>query len=155
MADGIKTKWLNKGDLVAKLRRLAPGIESAMSAVDESAADEMVGLAKSFAPKSAPTLVATIRKEPSGHGSFVVKAGGPETTVPLREGSGEMWDYAAGFEFGTSVHTNKGKFAGTRNPGMKRQPFFYPAARLIRKKHKSKAGRALGKAVRQIAGTAK
>lgn len=43
---------------------------------------------------------------------FLVQAGGDRTTKDIREGSGEPYDYAEGFEFGTSRQTAR--------------PFFYP-----------------------------
>jgi HK97 gp10 family phage protein len=49
---------------------------------------------------------------------FVVQAGGDMTTKEVREGSGEPYDYAEAFEFGTS-----------RQPA---RPFFYPTYRAMR-----------------------
>lgn len=49
---------------------------------------------------------------------FIVQAGGELTTVEVREGSGVDYDYALGFEFGTS-----------RQPA---RPFFYPTYNAMR-----------------------
>jgi hypothetical protein len=54
-------------------------------------------------------------------------------------------------EFGVAPHKNKGKFAGSRNPGVKPHPFLFPAARLLKKKNKARISRAMGLAARKVA----
>ena len=78
----------------------------------------------------------SIRKEPGDHDLAVkVRAGGPTTTRVVPHVSGAFsYDYARGVEFGT-VDTAA-------------QPFFWPAYRLSRKSLKSRAKRAVTKAVK-------
>ena len=46
---------------------------------------------------------------------FLVQAGGPLTTKDIREGSGVPYDYAVGFEFGTSHQPARPFFYSTYN----------------------------------------
>lgn len=46
---------------------------------------------------------------------FLVQAGGDLTTKQIREGSGEPYDYAEGFEFGTSHQPARPFFYSTYN----------------------------------------
>jgi HK97 gp10 family phage protein len=46
---------------------------------------------------------------------FIVQAGGDLTTKEVREGSGEPYDYAVGFEFGTSHQPARPFFYSTYN----------------------------------------
>src|SRR5882762_5113845 len=46
---------------------------------------------------------------------FLVQAGGDLTTKEVREGSGKPYDYAAGFEFGTSHQPARPFFYSTYN----------------------------------------
>jgi HK97 gp10 family phage protein len=46
---------------------------------------------------------------------FIVQAGGELTTKEVREGSGEPYDYAVGFEFGTSHQPARPFFYSTYN----------------------------------------
>jgi HK97 gp10 family phage protein len=46
---------------------------------------------------------------------FIVQAGGPLTTKDIREGSGVPYDYAVGFEFGTSHQPARPFFYSTYN----------------------------------------
>lgn len=59
--------------------------------------------------------------------------------------------YARFVEFGTSPHINKGKFAGSKHPGTKAQPFFYPGWRLVSRKVKGRVTRAIRQAAREVA----
>ncbi|WP_234680793.1 HK97-gp10 family putative phage morphogenesis protein [Bradyrhizobium monzae] len=49
---------------------------------------------------------------------YIVQAGGDMTTKEVREGSGEPYDYAEAFEYGTSHQTA--------------QPFFWPTYRALK-----------------------
>lgn len=73
--------------------------------------------------------------------------GDPDLTATVIAGDSEAF-YARFVEFGTSPHVNKGKFAGTENPGMAAQPFFYGPFRANKKKAKAAVSRAIGKAVK-------
>lgn len=138
-----------KDALLAKLRASVPAVETAATEVSKQTADEMVGLARSFVPVDTGKLRDSIHVEPGDRpASFRVKAGGPTTTREVRSGSGKPYDYSVGVEFGTSQHTNAGIFAGSDNPGARRQPFFWPAYRLIRKRLRGRMSRALSKAIK-------
>lgn len=146
-------KISRKDKLFRKLKRLAPEAGAALAKVNDQAADEMVALARSLAPVKTGRLRESIRKVPGpGRGSVIVKAGGPTTTKQVRAGSGQAFDYALAAEFGTSAHTNEGEFAGSRNPGARRQPFFFPSYRVVRKKHRGRTTRALNKSIKKVAG---
>lgn len=146
MADGAKLTVKGKDALFAKLQKLVPGIGKAMGEANRQTADEMAALARSFAPVKTGKLRSSIRVEPGPRpGSYRVLAGGPSTT---RYG----YDYAAAMEFGTSAHTNAGVFKGSENPGVHRQPFFFVALRLVRKPMRSRAARALNKAIKAVSG---
>ncbi len=59
--------------------------------------------------------------------------------------------YARWVEFGTAPHINGGWFAGTKHPGTRPSPFFYPSWRANRKSAKGKLTRAINKAAKQVA----
>lgn len=142
----------NKDRLFQKLTKLVPAIGAAVADANKQSAEEMVELARRFAPVKTGKLRDSIHYEPAGQpGSFRVVAGGEATTKEARAGSGAAYDYALGVEFGTKAHVNAGEFKGSENPGVHRQPFFFPAFRVIRKKMRSRAGRAISKAIKAAA----
>lgn len=72
------------------------------------------------APKDEGMLRESVRIEGGRFGDrFYVKAGGPKTTRPVREGVSATYDYALAVELGTQK--------------MKAEPFFYPTYRTNRK----------------------
>lgn len=151
MADGVKFT-VKKDALFAKLRRLVPGVELQMGKANMDSANEMASLARSFAPTGATGILkGSIRIESGDRpGSYRVLAGGPVTTKTVRVGSGKPFDYALGVEFGTKPHKNAGLFAGSQHPGARKQPFYWVAYRLMKKKIKSGASRAIGRAIRAL-----
>lgn len=71
------------------------------------------------APKDEGKLKESVRVEGDRTGErFLVKAGGPLTTRPVRKGASATYDYANAVEHGTQK--------------MKREPFFYPTYRARR-----------------------
>lgn len=128
----------NKDKLARKFKALAPAAAQALAEANHRSADEMVATAKGFAPVISGTLQNSIRAEPAGTetGAWRVLAGGPSTTKPARNGHGS-YDYALGVEFGTSDTTQV--------------PFFFPAYRLVRRRHKGRATRAVNKANKKVA----
>lgn len=144
MADGVKLTVKGKDALIARLQKLVPGVGAVMADANRQSADEMAALARSFAPVKSGTLRDSIAVAAGQRpGAYVVRAGGAATT---RDG----FDYALAVEFGTSAHTNEGMFKGSENPGVHRQPFFFTAFRIIAKKARSRASRAIGKAIKAI-----
>lgn len=59
--------------------------------------------------------------------------------------------YAHLVEFGTAAHINGGKFAGTKHPGTAAQPFFFVSWRALRRRTKSRIGRAITKSAKEVA----
>lgn len=146
MAEGVKVTFKGKDAILAKLRSLVPSVDKAMGEANQGSAEEMATLARSFVPVKSGTLRGSIQVEP-GHrpGSYRVKAGGKATT---RDG----FDYALAVEFGSSQHTNAGMFKGSENPGARRQPFFWVAYRLMKKRMKARNTRAINKAIKAAKG---
>lgn len=99
----------------------------------------MVQLAQHLVPVAGPgdpdpgILRDSIRMGPGRREtSVVVEAGGPTTT---KQGAGGSYDYANAQEFGTQ--------------DMPANPFFWPSYRVVKKTHKGRASRALGKALKE------
>lgn len=124
-----------------KLAAIPRATRAEIRKVLEKSADEMVTFAKQLAPVDSGTLRDSIRKEPGANDlAVVVTAGGEATTKAARAGQGE-YDYALGVEFGT-VDTPE-------------QPFFWTSYRAVKKRAKSRASRAVRKAVKAaVAGRA-
>lgn len=66
--------------------------------------------------------------------TYIVQAGGEATTVEVREGSGQAYDYAEAFEYGTS-----------RQPA---RPFFWPTYRAKKSEILQSIASAVQKALR-------
>lgn len=154
MTDGVKLTFPRKDAFFKKIAALAPAAVAAMAEANAKSAEDIASLARQLAPTgSTGALKASIRVGPGPRpGSFLVSAGGPPTTKVVRSGSGVGFDYSLGVEFGTKAHRNSGMFAGSQHPGTRKQPFFFPALRAIAKRMKSRASRALNKAVKNVAG---
>jgi hypothetical protein len=137
----VTVKVRNKDKLARKFKALAPEAARAMAAVNEQSANDMVAIAKGFVPIRTGTLRNSIRAEPAGGtvetGAWRVLAGGPATTRPARNGHGS-YDYALGVEFGTS--------------DTPRQSFFFTSYRLIKRRHRARATRAVNQANKRVAG---
>ena len=85
-------------------------------------------------PEETGDLAASCRVEPGDNPlEYVVMAGGEQTTKEVRGGSGVPYDYALGFEFGTSHQAAK--------------PFFWPTYRALREDMQSEINDAIGKAL--------
>lgn len=64
---------------------------------------------------------------------YIVMAGGDMTTKEVRDGSGEPYDYALGFEFGTSHQPAR--------------PFFYPTYSALRDSMRDEINQAISEAL--------
>lgn len=149
----VKVTVRNKDRLFAKLRQLVPEADAALTRVNGEAAAEMAALAKSYVPVRTGRLRDSITVtppggSPPGHsqgarivppGSFMVTAGN----------SGVRYPHLV--EFGSKAHRAGGRFEGAEHPGTAAQPYFWPAYRLIRRRHRARAGRALGASIRKVA----
>ncbi|MFC3163061.1 HK97-gp10 family putative phage morphogenesis protein [Ciceribacter thiooxidans] len=119
----------------------------------EQAAEEAVDVIRSLAPEDSGALKDSIGwtwgDAPKGSIALLTSkrtAGGMRITIYA--GGGDAF-YARFVEFGTSPHVNKGKFAGTQNPGMAAQPFFFPGWRMVRRKAKRRMTGAIRKAIKE------
>ena len=115
------------GEAVAIIRSLAPE--------DSGALKDSIGWTWGDAPKG--TIAIMTSKRSTGGMRITIYAGGDDAY------------YARFVEFGTAPHANKGKFAGTQNPGMPPQPFFYPGWRLVSRKAKRRVTGAIRKAIKE------
>lgn len=154
MADGVKVTVRNKDRLFAKLRKLAPSAEAELNVANQQAAEAMVGYARELVPVHTGALRDSIVATPPGgippdhsQGNRIV----PEGAWMVTAGNTKA-RYAHLVEFGTRPHISGGEFAGAKNPGTHARPFFWPSYRLIRKTMKSRAGRALKKSIKAVAG---
>jgi HK97 gp10 family phage protein len=115
-----------------KLNAIPKATRVEVRRVLDKSADEMVLLARNLVAVDDGNLRDTIDKQPGKHEmAVVVRAGGDATTV-------NGYDYALAVEHGT-VDTPQ-------------QEFFWPAYRAIKKRAKSRATRAIKKAVRTAIG---
>ena len=119
-------------EIVRMAKSLAP--------VDDGDLQRSIGWTWGDAPKGSITI-GTVRQEGKGAGNLA---------ITIYAGNSEAF-YARWVEFGTSPHVNGGRFAGTANPGIRAQPFFYPAYRAMRKRVRGRTTRAIRKAARTAA----
>jgi HK97 gp10 family phage protein len=140
--------------LEQKLKRTIPDavIKRVREAMAQSA-DQAVAAMKRLAPVETGDLQMSISwtwgDAPKGAiaiASKASKASGLRITIYA---GGRDAYYARFIEFGTSPHINKGKFAGSKNPGTTAQPFFYPGWRLVRKSAKSRVTRGIKQALKE------
>lgn len=149
----VKMTVRNKDRLYAKLKRLAPEADMALTKANGAAAEEMVRLAQSYVPVRTGRLRASIVATPPGgtppaHGQGVSIVP-PGAFMVTAGNSGVRYPHLV--EFGTRAHVAGGEFAGAKHPGTPAQPFFFPAYRLIRRKQKGRATRAINQAVKKVA----
>lgn len=146
-------KLSGRGALLRKLESLPAVVRAATQPAVEKAAAELVQRMQARAPKKSGKLRASIRAIPRAEGMAQrVVAGGRATQVEIRKGSGQIWDYALGVEFGVRGHEAGGLFDGAEHPGQSATPFFYPTYRAAKRSTKSRISRAMGKGVKQAAG---
>lgn len=139
-----------------KLKALPEAADKAIRPVMERIATDVVSLAKSLAPVEDGLLRDSINwtwgEAPKG--TIVLGKVKKNTTgnlaITIFAGDDRAF-YARWVEFGTSPHINGGIWAGTKHPGTRAQPFFYPAWRAYRKGAKSKMGRAINKSAKKVA----
>lgn len=153
MFDFVRQTVRNKDRLFQKLRQVAPAAGAELTIANGEAAAQMVGHARAFAPVDKGDLRDSIVATPPGdtppdhsqgvrtvpEGSWMVTAGNEKVRYPHFP------------EYGTAPHVNAGQFPGTQNPGIPRQPYFWPAYRIIRKGMRSRAAAAIRKAINKVA----
>lgn len=149
MADA---KFVNKEQILARLRRLPAGVEEAARAELKTQVDDLAGAIRRATPVGKTgNLLKSIEVRPGRRPlSYIVSAGGPLTTVKVRKGVSDHdflralqsggnrgeFDYSRGVEFGHTSHE------GVHVPA---QPFFFPTYRAWVKGMKN----AIRKAVRE------
>jgi HK97 gp10 family phage protein len=156
-ADGVTITVRRKDALLKKLGNLAPAVFQAVADANHQTADEMVDLARGFAPVKTGRLRDSIVATGPGETTPAYSQGGgsgavPEGSYAVSAGNTKV-RYAHLVEFGTAPHINAGKFKGSHNPGTRPRPFFWPAYRLVRKKMRSRAVRSINKSVKAVAGS--
>jgi HK97 gp10 family phage protein len=146
------TKILNLDRLNRKLMRLPEVAKREIRAGMERAAEQIVAMMKNLVPEADGTLRDSIGwtwgKAPKGSLAVgAIKGGrGDGLTITIYAGNDKAY-YARWVEFGTSPHTNGGKFPGTKNPGTRARPVFYVSWRA----NKRSAKRLVRKGVRDAA----
>ena len=139
---GVTMKVRNKDRLFAKLRASVPGIEKAVTEANSKTAAEMVGLAQRFAPVDTGALRDSITVTYAGQSTPAYSQPGGSTVIPdgaamVTAGNAAV-RYPHLVEYGTAEATA--------------QPFFWPAYRLVSKKHRSRVSRAIGKELKKLEG---
>lgn len=119
----------------------------------EQSANETVAAMKALAPHDTGLLQSSIAwtwgNAPKGTLAIASsKASANGLRITIYAGGGEAY-YARFVEFGTSRHINGGLYAGSENPGMTAQPFFYPGWRLVKRKVKGRVSRSVKKAIKE------
>jgi hypothetical protein len=125
-----------KRQLFAKLRRLVPAVEGALATAAGQSANEMVGIARGFAPKRTGTLARAI------YAQKVTGTATPVWKVAVDQGKGP-----------TGVDAYYGFWVELATVDTPAQPFFFPAYRLVAKRHRSRVTRAINKEIRKLAVT--
>lgn len=152
-------KMQNRQRLLDKMAKMPAAVRSAIKQALAQGADEIVAEQKRLAPVSSGDLRNSIG---STFGAYIAdnanvrgvtsttKGADPDLTVTIHAGDERAY-YAAFVEFGTAPHLNGGLYFGTKNPGAKATPFFYPAFRANRRRVKARISRATTKAVKAFA----
>lgn len=121
--------------LRAVLAKLPKTAKAELQKAMNEGGEKIVARQKSLVQVKSGTLRDSIRYEPFSRGGIgvVIRAGGPTTTKPVRQGQSATYDYAMGQELGTQE--------------MLAQPFFYPGYRHTKTVVKRRASKAVRLAV--------
>jgi HK97 gp10 family phage protein len=131
----VSMRFANRDQFRKQLFSVVPEAEKELAAANEKSAAEFMAMAQRLAPVHSGAVRNSIRMYPGQRpGAWVVEAGGPTTTKPVRKGVKATYDYALGVEFGTSDTSRKS--------------FFWPAYRAQKRPAKGRATRALRKAIK-------
>lgn len=149
------TSIKNLEKLQKKLNKLPAQVKARIRAAMEAGADEIVNLAKSLVPvddgKLRDSIGWTYGRAPKGAMTLgKVQSVGGDLTITIYAGNSEAF-YARWVEFGTAPHVNGGLYAGSQNPGIAAQPFFYVSFRALRRRVKSRITRSINKAAKEVA----
>jgi len=145
-----------RGKLLAKLAALPSKSKALIGEALRSGADEIVAAQKRLAPvrtgELRDSIVATSGNERIAYSQGVGGAGDPDLSVRISAGNKDV-RYAHLVEFGAAPHKAGGMFEGADHPGARARLFFFPPYRALRKRVKSRVGRATKKAAREVAGS--
>lgn len=163
-------KVSNVDRLKKKIAAMPKAIRDDLRTALGQGADEIVSLAKSFAPTDSGDLRDSIDHS---FGLYLpananvrgvgIGGGGHDLAVTIHAGDERAY-YAGWVEFGTAPHSVakgggtvggrvKARFGGgTPHPGAAAHPFFYPAYRLGKRRARSRITRAMNKAIKRVAG---
>lgn len=130
----VSVRLQRKRNLFRKLRRIVPAVEMGIDEAGEKSALEMVATARAFAPERSGRLRRAIYAQ-RVPGKFA-----PVWRVAVDEGAGPTGENAF---YGFWV-----EFSTVDTPA---QPFFFPAYRVNKKRHRGRMSRAINKQVRAIA----
>lgn len=134
MGRTVAVRLERKRKLFNKLRRLVPAVENGIDEAGEKSAHEMAATVRAFAPERSGRLKrATYAQRVPG--KFA-----PVWRVAVDEGDGPTGENAF---YGFWV-----EFSTVDTPA---QPFFFPAYRITKKRHRGRVTRAINKQVRAIA----
>lgn len=127
----------SRADFRRRLRKAVPSVERHLKAANEKTADDMTGMMRRLVEVEKGTLRASIRTEPGQRNptAVIIRAGGPTTTKPVREGADASYDYALAMEWGNS-----------RQPA---EPFFYVSVRAGKRGHKNRVNKAFRTALKE------
>lgn len=129
----VTVKIRNKDRLLAALKRKIPKVVDGLAAANVKSAQDIAASAQRLVPVGSGTLRDSIKVVGPGQrtpGGVTV----PETGAMVIAGEGDAF-YAPFVEFGT-----------VNQPA---SPFLFPSYRIFKRRAKSRAGRAIGKAIRQ------
>lgn len=176
MSQSVSVRIKKDNAMKALRRRLPDEIANGIGQAAEASGQEMVMLARSLAPVRKGTRGGSLRasialtkggertpafSQPGGSsvvpdGAVMVTAGNARVRYPhfVEYGAREHELYKGA---GSKLERGRWRFMRhrERHPGMKAQPYFWPAYRLIRKKFASRVTRALNKAVKAVASAEK
>ncbi len=116
-------------EAVAAMKRLAP--------VDDGDLQMSISWTWGDAPKGALAIATS-------------KASADGIRITIYAGGGDAF-YARFVEFGTAPHVNGGLYAGSKHPGTRAQPFFFPGWRMVRRKVKGRVTRNIKRAIKEAA----
>ena len=149
----VSFKVRNKDRLYSKLAKLAPAASKELEQAAGQSAKEMTSLAQSYVRVDSGDLRDSIVATPPGGTP-------PDHSQGARKVPKGAWMVTAGnnavryphlVEYGAKAHKAGGKFAGAAHPGAPAQPYFWPSYRLVRRKHRSRATRAINKSIKDVA----
>lgn len=152
-------KIRNREKLLKKMAAIPAAVRSAIKQALAEGADQITDEMRRLAPAQSGDLRRSIG---STFGHYVAdnanvrgvtstaKGADPDLTVTIHAGDERAY-YAAFVEFGTAPHLNGGLYSGTKHPGSKATPFFFPAYRANKRRVKARISRATRKAVKEVA----